>query len=608
MIDKATQLWMRDASDELAVRNGCYFDPLEGAYAVWWIERYCQLYEGAYAGTPLVLRGLHGDKIDQWEIPDEFDERAALDRHDHYTAGVMAGHDSDWQYESIMRLFGWKRPSERWGRDIRRYKRASWWVPKKNKKSPTLAAIGLYLLSGDGEQGQKVAICAKDGSQARQIAGKHILEMVRASIDLSRECKINLNEFSVEHMPTRSMLMPFSSSNARTQESKEGFNGSILVDETHVVDRDFMRRVRRAGISREEPIQLEVSTAGTNPDGYGKEQFDYGAEVASGAVENDEFLYIAYAADQRTDPGSLTRDEVIRIGKKANPAWGHTINEKELLADWNESKRSIGETLDFMMYRFNVWQRSASPWLRPGVWDSCYDAGLTLDSLRGKSCVVGFDKSETRDFSAFVAVFPEFGEHGIERVAIWPWIVAPVRYIEQNASLAPFAEWEREGHLIASEGEVIGVGELYDLFGQISEIANVEMLAYDPWKAESITQLIEQGAQSTGGDRLSEGYGVPRIKVNQRRGLFEAIGEFEALANEGKISHPGNPVFDWMMGNIYCSRSGSGTVLQKADAKTTAVRKIDGPVAAITALAVAISDEWQPNLPSYYETNPVEVG
>jgi hypothetical protein len=34
-----------------------------------------------------------------------------------------------------------------------------------------------------------------------------------------------------------------------------------------------------------EPLQIEVSTAGNNPDGYGKSRFDLAREVEKGAVE-----------------------------------------------------------------------------------------------------------------------------------------------------------------------------------------------------------------------------------------------------------------------------------------------------------------------------------
>ena len=598
-----TKHWVRDASDELAIRRGCKFNILRGAYAVWWIERNCKLYEGDYAGTPLILRGRHDEEIGTWPIPDTFDQKLALERHEHYLDGIKTGINTDWQYECVMRLFGWVheidwRGQKQW---VRRFRRASWFVPKKNKKSPTLASIGLYLTCGDGEPGQKVALCAKDGSQARDIAGQHILQMVAQSPELQIECNINLNEMKLTHLPTASILKPFSSSNARTQQSKEGFNGSVLVDETHVVDRAFMRRMKRAGISRKEPIQLEVSTAGTDPDGYGKEQFEYGAAVAKGEAEDFQFMFQAYAADQAIKFSDLTEGNICEIGRKINPAWGHTIHESEFVNDWTTSSRTIGEQLDFLMYRLNVWQESSSPWLPSGVWKQNLDEDLTWESLKGKYCIVGFDKSDKRDFTAFSCLFPEYDSHGISRLTIWPFVIAPEAYMERNSNLAPFAEWVENGDLIVSPGDVISVGTIYDTFGMINGHCDVRYLAYDPHKAESVTQIIEQGASSVDGGELSKGYGVERVSVNQRNALFEPINEFEALAIENKIRHPGNKVFDWMMGNIHVKDTAGRKRLLKADEGLARVRKIDGPVAAVTALALAIDNEYRPQ-PSVYES------
>src|SRR5690606_8573620 len=125
------------------------------------------------------------------------------------------------QRDMLMRLFSWVKWSDRWKREVRRFRRGSIWVPKKNGKSPTLAALALYLLCGDGEQGQKVFLGAKDGAQAREIAGTHAVEMVNQSGPLSSECDINKTLMRITHVPTRSFMPPLSSSNSRTQQSKE---------------------------------------------------------------------------------------------------------------------------------------------------------------------------------------------------------------------------------------------------------------------------------------------------------------------------------------------------------------------------------------------------
>lgn len=598
--------WTRDASDELAVRNGCWFDPLAGGFVVWWIERFCRLYEGDSAGDPLRLRGLHSEKLDAWLITSEFDEDEALDRHDAYCAGIAKGKPADWQYECMMRLFGWRRQSERWGRAIRRFRKGGVWVPKKNKKSPTLAAVGLYLLCGDGEQGQKVGLCAKDGTQARDIAGKHSIAMVEMSLELSRECKVNANECSVTHLATRSVMKPFSSSDERTKQAKEGFNGSLLFDEMHVVDRDFVRRMTRAGISRSEPIQLSFSTGGNNPDGIGKEMYDYGEAVAKGEQQTDEYMHLAYNAPQDTTPDQLMgkRREVLRLGKLANPAWGHTIGEEEFLADFAESQRSVGELLDFMMYRLNVWQHTVHPWLRPGAWAACrqkYDAG----DLERLPCIVGFDKSRNRDFSAFVGLFPTWGETGLQSFRLWPWIVAPKAYVEKHEHEAPFREWEADGQLLVSPGDVIDVGFLYSVFGRIHQQYDVLALAYDPNRAEEFTQIVEQGATSDAGERLSEGFGIRRIPIGTSSWqMSQAIDEFETAVIEGRAAHSGHPVLDWMIHNVQATDKGDRTRLEKP--KRDSVKKIDGVIAAIVALAATADPEFRVQRPTFYDTHELE--
>ena len=292
--DKLTKRWIRNESDERAAAAGYRFDEAKGQFVVDWMYEYLCLYEGDWAGEPFVCK--------------------------------------DWQLEATMRLFGWIKQSDRWGRDVRRFRKASIWVAKKNKKSPTLAAWGLYLLAGDGEQGQKVFVAAKDGQQAREIAGKHAVEMMLQSPQLSTECKLNKNSMQITHESTRSFLRPLSSANTRIKEAKEGINGSVLIDETHVVDRDFINRISRAGISRSEPLHIEVSTAGNNPDSYGKERYDYAQRVLRGEHVDHQLFAMCHEAPQDLTDADLDADPV-KYGKMANPAWGHTIGEEEYLAE-----------------------------------------------------------------------------------------------------------------------------------------------------------------------------------------------------------------------------------------------------------------------------------
>lgn len=582
-------LWTCNRSDELAIEADYSFDPLAGGYVVWWIERYCKLYEGDHAGEPMILRGLHSDPIGHWDadgnlvshwpIHDEWNEAAkesALIRALHYIEGKRAGEPCDWPYEVEMRLFSWRKFSERHNRRIRRFKRGSVWVPKKSKKSPGIAANGIYLTCGDGEPGNHVYLFAKDGSQSREIAGKHAVEMVSSSAELCECCEINLTQMQITHTASRSTMKPASSGDARTQKSKEGLNGSILKDETHVVDDDAAARVARAGISRAEPFDLEFSTAGLDPDCYGKRQWDYGKQVESGAVVAHSYFFAAWSAPQNLTDEQLAEDP-LKWGRMANPAWGHTVHEEEFLDDYNNSKRSLSDLADFKTYRLNIWQKSRSPWLKATDWDLC-GAAFELEDFRGCPCWLALDKSKTRDMTAVVATFKK------EKLFYqWPMFWLPQATAENNSHLAPFMEWAAQKRLFLIPGQVIYDDPITAEVERLAEVVHIQSVHYDRTFAADITLAWEQEL------------GIERIEFPQTTMMFAGpIDDYERLVIDHTLRHPNHPVMTWQAGHcqVYSDSKGRKTLVKPQHGE---IKKIDGIVAGVMSLFGAMSvkeDFW----------------
>ncbi len=539
MIDAVTKRWIRNASDERAAADGCRFDEARGQFVVDWIHNYCKLYEGEYAGQRMELR--------------------------------------DWQLECTMRLFGWTRYSEQWKRWVRRFRQATIFISKKNKKSPTLAAWGLYLLCGDGEPGQKVFLGAKDGTQAREIAGKHAIEMLMKSPELMQECSINKSLMQITHEPSRSIMRPMSSSNSKTQESKEGINGSILVDEVHVVDREFIARISRAGISRSEPLQIEVSTAGSNPDGYGKERFDYAVKVEAGEFVDQQFFAAIYAAPQDLNDADLA-DDVMKYAKMANPALGHTVDPEELLSDYERCKSDLRQLADFKMYRLNIWQRSAAPWLSPIAWDMC-KRDFTIADLAGMSCYAALDLSRTRDMSALVFLFPMPDES--VRVLAYFWL--PEKVAKDNNYKVPFLQWAADGWLELTPGDVIDYGYIRKRYREIAAKVDVYELAFDPKYAEETTQALSDGVVSADGRSIEEGTGVQRFAYPQTLMHFTGpCKQIERLVLAGQLHHNGNPILTWQAKHCSvwhdCNQN-----IRPVKPEGSNLNKIDGIVAMIMA-------------------------
>jgi len=565
MTDRITQLWIRNRSDEIAVSNGCWFDVSRGAWAVWWIEKYCRLYEGEWAGENMLLRSGCPDVdcqiLDEW---DDGGEQMSISRADRYSQWVADGNRGDWQYECFMRLFGWVRHSKRWDRTVRRFTAASIWIPKKQKKSPSLAAAGVYLICGDGESGAKCFGGAKDGNQAG-IAMAHAIAMIEQSPELSSECKINRNEKSIEHLPTRSKYKPLSSANERTKTSKEGINGHILIDETHVVDRDFISIISRAGISRAEPLQLEVSTAGNNPDGYGKERQDYARKVVTGEKPNDRLFVAIYEAPQDLSDEHLEADP-IKYGKMANPAWGHTAHEEEFLADYEQSKQSLTELANFKMYRLNIWQHSSSPWVKMEHWDNCFgdlSEWSTADAIGG-----GIDLGGRDDLAcwALVARFPHDTDDEGNIVYRYEGVVRSFigDDVKRDLTRNPFNGFVAKNELFVSG---YPIRDLKKTLVEACHRYNVHAVAYDP-----------HGAQQLSEDLKAES--IVTLAFSQTPYMFnEPIQDFTATILARRFCHDGNSLLRWSVNNAVVKQSSGG--LKRMFDKDTAVEKID-PVVALT--------------------------
>ena len=625
---KLTRSWCRNASDVHAVTDGnCKFDLYRGSWAVWWIERYCRLYEGEWAGEPLRLRGLHSLECD-WDIPGEARghlgrpllgwKRDMYSRAFAHNEAIRGGEPADWQYECTMRMFGWKAWSARWGRYIRRFKRASIWQAKKNKKSPTQAAWAVYMMCGDGEQGQKVFIFARDGQQARHNVGEHVKNMYRQSPELLRQCKFNKQLYRLSHIESSSWLEPMSATNARTAKSKEGINGSVFIDETHVVDRESVGRVDRAGISRAEPVHAEFSTAGDDPDGYGKEQFDRALKIIKGEIIDQEVMAAVYAIPQQATEKEILADPV-RYARMANPAFGHTVEVDELLRDLERSKESPMKLAKCLMYRFNKWMYSAAPWIRLDTWDACRDTASIKD-FEGDPCVLALDLSREDDMTCLMRVFARRGdqhsyrwdekeecwfcafcgdsvggEHACEdeppdaegceeayEFYLFPLIYQKDDYARQQSELLPpdFFKWAEAGavQLLPAQSNMQSYVKR-DIQLCIDRF-QVEAIYSDPWDCRPIAEWV-----------IDEQLGPEVVYFKQAAWVMKgAIDDFEVMMRRRIIHHDGNPVMRWQMGHATVLPRATGKLIVKPSSRHD-VKKVDAVVSGIMAVAGAIEQK-----------------
>ena len=550
MMDKVTKNWVFNASDEKAVKNGCRFDEERAEHICDFFESQLVLYEGEFAGQPFKLM--------------------------------------DWQREFLSRAFGWVKYSKEWDREGRRFRKCALWVPKKNGKSPLAAGVGLYMLTADGENGQKVFSVAKDGKQAK-IVHTHAQEMVKRSPALSANCKINKSTGRIFYEPTTSFYDILSGDNITGQEGHNG--GGLIVDEKHVVSGRLAKVLEYMGASRSEPIEFGVSTYG-NTTGYGKVDSDYGKAVERGDVVDEAYLHKAYEIpDWANDEDCKTS----KVWKICNPSWGVTIKESEIKASCERAQRSQTDWLHFQMYRLNKWLSGANPWLRNDEWAKNAE-NFELEDFLGKPVWLALDLSKTRDMSALTLMFKD--DKPEEPVFYqFPFFWLPEQYAKDNCEKADFLGWAEEGYLELIEGSTVRQSFIKNKMTWVNENFDVQAISYDRTYAfDLITDFCEMEL-----DWLP-------IEFGQSMSTYAGPTEnFEAMLTEGRLKHNNHKVLNWQAGHCQVKQNDRGDKMP-AKPKKDDFRKIDGIVTGVMALNLAYHNEAVAPVGSMYADEGAWIG
>lgn len=458
--------------------------------------------------------------------------------------------------------------------------------------SPFLAAMELYLAFGEGEQGQKVYTAASNGDQAR-IAQLQALMMIKQMPDWQDEFKVYENTYEIRQFSTNSKMLVLTSGTEKNKQAKEGLNGSVCWDELHVVPQTLVNRVSRAGISRAEPMNLAVSTAGLDRNCYGFQQFEYGRKVNSGempeADQNWRYFHVDYAL-----PESVTEDEFDKDPKKygamCNPSWGKIIDPDEFVNDYQTSKRNTAEKRLFLVYRCTRWVDSVTRWIDEAAWNRAGE-DYTWESLKGRPCYAGLDLSMTKDMTALVLCFP-FDEDGKTIYKLWPFFWLPETRIEQLAMNYPFRRWLNEGYLEATPEGRVSQPLLKSRVRAIAKEVDIQGIFYDPWKAEDFTQTLCEGEQDEeSGRMLHQPLNCTRTAMGQSIAKFsEPTGTFEHHLLGAEVRHPKHPILSWQASHVEIVTDVNRNMkpVKPKDQEYTG-KSVDGIVASIMALAGAVT-------------------
>lgn len=414
---------------------------------------------------------------------------------------------------------------------------------RKSGKTTLQAALGLYMLTKDGEQAPQCYSAATAKPQASLLYGS-MINMVRQSPMLQKRLikgKVPArNEDGLKCMANGGYFMPLSSST----KSLDGLNVHFAaIDEiAAVTNRDVFDLIKQAISSRNQPLIVEITTNGFVRDNLFDQQLDYGQRLLEGKFEDDRFLPLIYKLDTRAEWLDSTK------WVKANPGLG-TIKKKEYLeTNVNKAKNDPGFLPTVMVKDFDMPENRAQAWLN--YEKAVNEATFDWKEMGFRYCVIGFDASDTVDLTSAQALMMRPDDEHIYEMSMY-WI--PEAQIElakkqlrgrEERDHVPYDLWIEQGLMRKVPGNVIDHRCIFEWIEELKRDFDVYTFAlgFDPWHLIN-NDWEDEAKRVVGKDRAE------RVRFGAQT-LSIPMKEIEKVYEQNLIVDNHHPINEWCRLNV----------------------------------------------------------
>ena len=479
-----------------------------------------------------------------------------------HVKGELAGQEiklEPWQVFILHTTFSWKTTE-----GIRRFRRVYIEVPRGNGKSSLSSGVALFCLCGDREPGAEVYSFATTRDQAKIVFGD-AKEMARQNPKLKRAFDLQVLATSLYVPKTNSYFQAKSAEGS----TLDGLNTHLaVIDELHAHKTRAVYDVVETSLGKRcNSLMWVITTAGFDTAGICYEVRSFVKQILNKEAQDESQFGIIYGLDEGDD---WTSEEALQ---KANPNWGVSVRPEIITSLQAKAIARPSAANNFKTKHLDVWCSAASSWMDMPAWNLCRRS-IALSDFEGFDCYMGLDLGAKNDLTAKVLVFP-VEENGRLNYYVFGTYYAPRAALLKSGN-SQYDGWETLGYLKVTEGAVTDFNQIEaDILEDCSRF-RVKSVAYDPWQA---TQLAT---------RLSDN-DVPMVEYrNTVQNMSNPMKWLEALVQDKRLIHEGDPALTWMMGNVVAKRDFKDNVFPR---KEVYENKIDGAVALIMALGLCVNEE-----------------
>ena len=496
------------------------FDEKKSLRCIHFIEKYCKQSKGIWTGKPLKL---------------ELFQKAFLQS-----------------------LFGFVDKET----GLRKYKKAIFFVARKNGKSVLDSAIANYMLTKDNEGGAEIYSVATKKEQSK-IVWEESKKMIKKSPSLAKRIRCLIG--GIYYDATDSVFRALASDS----NSLDGLNAHLVIaDEVHAwKDKNLLDVMFDSMSARTQPILLETSTMGTIRQNVFDIEYDYASQVIDGAIQDETLLPIIYELDEEKE---WTNEE---CWFKANPALGVIKSTKDLREKVERAKANPIELVNLLCKDFNIRQNTINAWLS---FDDLNNEKI-YSEWKDTYCIAGVDLSSTTDLTCATLLGVKNKEIRVKQMY---WV--PTNLLERKVKddRIPYDKWLKAGWLRLSGDSKIDYHDVTNWF--LEQVREYDLrplyVGYDSWNAQFWCDEMK-------------GYGFNMVEVRQgAKTMSSPMKQMKADLIDKKINYNNNPILKWCLSNTIVKMDTNENIQPD---KEKSRQRIDGAVSLIDAYCIFVDRQQE---------------
>ena len=430
-------------------------------------------------------------------------------------------------------------------------------VSRKNGKTGLIAGLLLaHLVGPEAKQNSQIVSGAMSRDQASLVFNL-ASKMVQLSPALSQIVRIVPSGKRLIGLPLNTEYRALSA-DGRTA---HGLSPVLaILDEIGQIrgpQSDFVDAITTSQGAHAAPLLIAISTQAANDADLLSQWIDDAANS-----KDPRIVCHLYAAPKGCD----LLDE--SAWKAANPALGLFRSLDDLREQLTQAQRMPSMQNSAMNLLLNLRISTVSPFISPGVWQSCAGAVLPFGDA---PVFCGVDLSARTDLTALVIIGKVAGQWQVV-----PHFWTPETGLRDRAARdrAPYDVWHRQGYLHSTPGATIDYEFVATDMAAILSGLNVQAVAFDRWRID----LLKKELDKIGCD-------LPLVPWGQGfKDMSVALDALEAELLNARVNHGGHPVLQMCAANAIVVKDPAGG--RKLD-KGRATGRIDGLQAMAQAFGAA---------------------